>query len=330
MTLVSVIIPAYNAEKTIKETIQSVLNQTLTDFEIIIINDGSQDGTLDVISRISDPRIKIFSYPNSGGQVSRNRGMKQATGEYLAFLDADDLWTPDKLDAQFKALQQNPQAAVAYSWTNRINESSQFLRRGSYLTFNGDVYKQLLVINFLENGSNPLIRKYAIAAVGGFDESLSGCQDWDMWLRLAAHYPFVAVPSPQILYRESTNSVSSSNLLNLEVNCLRVIERNFSQAPEVLQTLRKKSISNIYKYLIFKTFEGAYSYQKGWQSLVFLFKLIKNEPSFCQNKIIIKLLLKATVIILLPSHQSRRLTSKFQRTFNTSTLLGYLETTPSL
>jgi glycosyltransferase involved in cell wall biosynthesis len=117
MPLISVIIPVYNGEKTIKETIEAVLNQTFSDFELIVINDGSQDSTLDIVSSIQEARIKVFSYPNAGQAISRNRGLSHACGEFIAFLDADDLWTPDKLEAQLKALQANPQAGVAYSWT---------------------------------------------------------------------------------------------------------------------------------------------------------------------------------------------------------------------
>src|SRR5919199_6245537 len=207
MPLISVIIPAYNAEKTIKQTIESVLNQTFSDFEIIVINDGSEDSTLDIVSSIPDPRIQVFSYPNAGPQKSRNRGWGNASGEYVSFLDADDLWTPDKLEAQLKALQENQKAAVAYSWTDYIDESSQLLKRGGYMTVNGDVFPQLLLIDFIANGSNPLIRRQALIEVGGFDESLTAAEDWDMWLRLAARYHFVAVPAPQILYRISMNSM---------------------------------------------------------------------------------------------------------------------------
>ncbi|NER48248.1 MAG: glycosyltransferase family 2 protein [Symploca sp. SIO1A3] len=126
MPTISVIIPAYNAQKTIQETINSVLNQTFSDFELIVINDGSQDSTLEIVSSISDRRMRVYSYPNAGPQKSRNRGIAQATGEYVSFLDADDLWRADKLEAQLQALQGNSQAAVAYSWTDYINESGQY------------------------------------------------------------------------------------------------------------------------------------------------------------------------------------------------------------
>lgn len=110
---ISVIIPAYNSENTIIHTINSVLNQTFTDLELIVINDGSQDSTLDIVKQIQDPRIKVFSYSNAGGNVSRNRGLKLAVGEFVSFLDADDLWTPNKLESQLKALEKNLSAKVA-------------------------------------------------------------------------------------------------------------------------------------------------------------------------------------------------------------------------
>lgn len=188
MPLISVVIPVFNGEKTIKETIYSLLKQTFTDFELIIINDGCQDLTVEVISSIQDSRIQVYSYPNAGLAASRNRGINHATGEYITFIDADDLWTPDKLESQFNALKNHPEAAVAYSWTDYIDQSSQFLRRGSHITLNGNIYPHLLVLDFLENGSNPLIRSQAFVEVGYFDESLKAAEDWDMLLRLASHY----------------------------------------------------------------------------------------------------------------------------------------------
>ncbi|MFM6395643.1 glycosyltransferase family 2 protein [Planktothrix sp.] len=165
MPLISVVIPTYNAEKTIEETIHSVLNQTVSDLELIVVNDGSTDSTLEIISKFTDPRLKVFSYPHSGANSARNRGLEQASGEYISFIDADDLWTPDKLELQLKVLQENPEAKVAYSWTDCIDESSQFLRRGGHVTVNGDVYLHLLVANFLENGSNPLMRTGAFTTL---------------------------------------------------------------------------------------------------------------------------------------------------------------------
>src|ERR671932_1471107 len=189
MPLISVIIPVYNGEKTIKNTIDSVLNQSFTDFEVIVVNDGSQDLTLAVINEIKDARIRVFSFPNSGVSASRNRGLAEAKGEFISFLDADDLWTPDKLEAQLKALQENPEAAVAYSWTDYIDESGNSFPQSNHGNFSGHVFVKLLLADFVGNGSNPLIQKQALVEVGGFDESLVAGQDWDMWVRLASRYP---------------------------------------------------------------------------------------------------------------------------------------------
>jgi len=327
MPIISVILPVYNGEKTILETIESVLKQTFSDFELIIVNDGSQDKTLEIVDTIKDPRIKVFSYPNNGPNSSRNRGISKAKGEYISFIDADDLWTADKLEAQLKALQANSQAAIAYSWTDLIDESGQFLRRGAHINVSGDVYKNLLMINFLDNGSNPLIRRQALDEVGSFDESLTHAEDWDMWLRLAAHYHFVAVPSPQILYRVYPNS-NSFNVSKLEAGSLQVIERAFVQAPESLQHLKKHSICNIYKYLNFKALEGPPVQRRGLMAARFLCHAVRHDPTLLRRRVIWKILLKITTVILLPPQLAQVLITKMKRLFNLESLLVYIRTEP--
>lgn len=247
MPLISVIIPAYNNEKTIRETIESVLNQTFSDFELIIINDGATDSTLEIVSSIQDPRIKVFSYPNAGVSVSRNRGFQLASGKFISFLDADDLWTPNKLELQLEALQSNPEAAVAYSWLDRIDESGQFLTKGNYRNFTGNVYEHLVEQNFLETASNPLICAEALKAVGDFNSELTPAEDWDMFLRLAEHYHFVVVPRPQILYRVSANA-QSTNMLKMEAVGRQIRKKIADRAPEHLQQINRIAIKRRYKY----------------------------------------------------------------------------------
>lgn len=301
MPLISVVIPAYNSEKTIQETIESVIKQTFKDFELIVIDDGSKDSTVEIISSFSDPRLRVFSYPNAGVSASRNRGWAKATGEFISFLDSDDLWTPDKLAAQLGALQANPQAAVAYSWTDYIDEFSRFLYPGKHPTVTGDVYSELLVNDFLENGSNPLIRQAALIQVGGFDESLFGPEDWELCLRLAARYPFVVVPRSQILYRLSTHSISS-NFSRQEAQCLQVIERAFKQAPESLQHLKPLSISNLYQYLVFRGLAGPLERQTGLAAARRLWCAVRSDPAVLRQRSRLMLIvsLKILAAILLP------------------------------
>ncbi|WGV27766.1 glycosyltransferase [Halotia branconii] len=298
---ISVVIPAYNSEKTIKATIDSVLNQTFIDFELIIINDGSQDSTLDIISQIQDSRIKIFSFENAGGNVSRNRGLHQSVGEFVSFLDADDLWTSDKLASQLQALQENIDAKVAYSWTDYIDENGDFLYSGTHDTFNGDVYEKLLVNNFLENGSNPLIYREALIKLNGFDESLKAAQDWDMWLRLAAKYNFVGVPSVHILYRVSANSLST-NLVRQEQACLQVLEHGCKLRPSINKNIWHLSLANLYKYLTCKALQQPYNRRKGVIAAIFLWKYFINDASRLQRiSFTLKLLFKTVIILVLPA-----------------------------
>ena len=327
MATISVIIPVFNGEQTIRETIHSVLEQTFSDFELIIINDGSQDATLAIAEEFSDPRIKIFSYQNSGLAASRNRGIAKATGDYVSFIDADDLWTPNKLKAQYQALQENSGAAVAYSWTNCINKRSRFLRRGYYLSFSGDVYRYLLLTNFLENGSNPLIRHQALKAVGGFDESLKSAEDWEMYLRLAAHYHFVAVSSVQVLYRISEQTMST-NTTRMEGETLKVIERVFKQAPKSLQYLKPYSLGNLYKILLYKALESSSEKSKRLVARRYLWLAIKHDFSFLKVSILGKVCLKLLVGMIPPARQTQIMITKLSQFGDISTIFGYLKLEP--
>ncbi|MGB5896888.1 MAG: glycosyltransferase [Geitlerinemataceae cyanobacterium] len=328
MPQISVIIPVYNGEKTIRETIESVLAQTFTDFELLIINDGSTDETIKIIESFGDPRIQVFSYENAGLAASRNRGIDRATTDYIAFIDADDLWTPEKLYDQFQALQENPKAAVAYSWTDYINESSQVIYQGGYPTVNGDAYAHLLLVCFLENGSNPLIRKQALLEVGGFDESLPAAEDWDLYIRLATRYHFVGVPRPQILYRVATDNMSS-HVLRQEAASLRVIEKAFAAAPEALQYLKPQSLANIYKYLISKAFQPPLESEKYTAASRFIENIILHDPNFRnETELLTSALLTICQLSLLTPNAEKVLIPEIKLTLNTKRFLDLIKLNP--
>lgn len=328
MPLISIIIPVYNGEKTIRETVQSALNQSFTDFELIVINDGSQDATLDIVSSFSDARVKVFSFTNGGLPVSRNRGISLANGEYISFLDADDLWTPDKLEKQLTVLKTNPQAGVAYSWTDCIDESGQFLRQSAYATVRGDVQANLLLANFISSGSNVLVRKQALMDIGGFDETLSNCQDWDLWLRLSTRYEFEPVKTPQVLYRISPHSMSR-NVLGLEASMQRIVERSFAQAPANLQHLKPYSLGNCYKYLSFKALQGAQTRPQSFLALRYLWNAVRYDPGLLQMRVTWKALFKILLGILLPSRFAKALMEKMHSRFDLQSLLAQIRFDPN-
>lgn len=311
--LISVIIPVYNGQKTIRETILSVLNQTYKNLELIVINDGSLDLTLNVVYSIQDSRLKVFSYAKSGVSISRNRGIEKASGQFISFLDADDIWTPEKLEKQLKALQANPQASVAYSWVDYIDENGEFFRHGNHISINGNAYEKMLIQNVLENGSNPLIRRQALINVGNFDPSLKFAEDWDMWLRLASCYDFVTVPHAHVLYRMSFSSVST-NVLEMEKACLQFIEKSFNNAPTSLQYLKRKSLTNLYHYLTFKSLESPSGQKNAIIAMRFFKNVIWHDLSVIIDwKKIFEVFFKVTMVILLPPKQYRYLKTKIKR-----------------
>ena len=280
MPIISIVIPAYNAEKNILETLSSVQNQTFSDWEAIVSDDGSTDRTIEIVKGMNDPRIQVFAYPNAGVAVARNRGLIKATGDYIAFLDADDLWTPDKLELQLKALQDHPEAGVAYSWNYYQYENPADSYADTSQRFEGNVYADLLIKNFLQNGSNPLVRKEAVASVGLFDPTIKSCEDWDYYIRLARNWPFVLVPKVQVIYRQSADSVSS-NIEVMEDYLLRLIHRTFESVPPELKRLKKQSISWVYKYVAHHYF-------------------IQKDISFTQLQLVAKNLMKA--VLFYPPH----------------------------
>ncbi|MEO0515965.1 MAG: glycosyltransferase family A protein [Cyanobacteria bacterium P01_A01_bin.116] len=298
MSKVSVIIPAYNVEKTVLKTVNSVLEQSFTDFELIVINDGSTDGTLALLNEINHPRMKVFSFENGGLSTARNRGIAKATGDYVTFLDADDLWTPDKLALQVAQLDEHPDVGVVYSWTLTMSDDGTEFHPGKSPTLAGDVYGDLLISNFIASGSNIMVRRAAIEAIGGFDASLNSCEDWDCWLKLAAKWPFAVVPKPQILYRQTSGSMSSKVRVIEEAHLI-VHHRAFRQAPQRLQHLEAASRCRNYQYVAQLAVRHASSWDDIAYSLQRLKMAVQAYPAILLQKKIYVSLVKISFLTLL-------------------------------
>lgn len=271
---ISVIIPVHNSASTILETIDSVRQQTYSDLEIIVINDGSTDQTLEILDTIQDPRLKVFSYENGGVSVARNRGITQSMGAFLSFIDADDLWSSDKLELQLAMLQSHPNAAVVYSWTRFINEINATSQDGASIYFAGNILEPLLLRNFIASGSNILVKREAIEKIGGFDSEMSPAEDWDFYLRLAAIYSFVVVPKIQIFYRQ-TRGNASSKVLAMREAALRVVEKAFETVPANLQFLKRQSLAQTYQYVaeLYLRYDNENSHAEALKELWKSFKL---------------------------------------------------------
>jgi glycosyltransferase involved in cell wall biosynthesis len=247
MPRVSVIIPAYNAASTIRATIRSVQRQTLQDFEIVVIDDGCTDDTVQQVETIGDERIALYSYANGGLPAARNRGIGRARGNYLAFLDADDLWSSQKLESHVALLDQRREVGAVYSWSCTIDAQDRVLGAHHASSWEGDVYARLLRAFFIGNASNAIVRRGAVDAVGLFDESLDRGEDWEFLTRLASRWPFVAVRDYQVFYRQRDGSISS-DVERMRDGLFVACEKMFAAAPAGLQHLKITSLANIHIY----------------------------------------------------------------------------------
>ena len=246
MSSVSVIVPVFNAEKTLAETLESVQRQTFSDLELIVIDDGSTDASRDILAAFDDDRLKVFFCANAGVATARNRGLARATGEFVSFIDADDLWVPEKLELQVEALRRNPTAGAAYSWTAFLDEEGRYLFAKERRFSQGYVYSDLLRDFFIASGSNVLLRRSCADTVGGFDPTFDSGADWEYLLRFARLWPFVVVPRYQVLYRLREDSMSGT-LSAVEGGYQPFLDREHGSAPPHSRGYRE-SLANLRQY----------------------------------------------------------------------------------
>ncbi|ASC69626.1 putative glycosyltransferase [Halomicronema hongdechloris C2206] len=204
--IVSVIIPTYNRAVLLEKAIKSVLKQTFSNFELIIVDDASSDQTTATIDRLYESCIKYIKHnKNMGVCAARNTGLAQAKGEYVAFLDSDDEWMPDKLQRQIDRFNEaNERIGVIYTWLKVVDINAQFqkLRKPS---LHGNIEQDLLYSNFIGTPSTPMIKRNYIEKTLGFDTRLRCCEDWDIWLQLAHNCEFDLIPEPLVQYRDHSD-----------------------------------------------------------------------------------------------------------------------------
>jgi glycosyltransferase involved in cell wall biosynthesis len=260
--LISVVIPVHNGERFIGRTLRSVLTQSYQTIEVIVIDDGSTDSSLAVAKEVAanDPRVRYYSGSQAGVAAARNRGIAEARGEFIAPVDADDLWHRDKLLLELNALRKaGARAGVAYCWNVFIDETDNIFsgKRLGRARLEGNVLPALFEKNFLGNGSTPLVRHGCLDQVGGYDPNphLQGAEDWKLYLALAEVCEFVLVPRRLVGYRKSQSSISA-NFVTMQ-KCTDFV-RQWAQKrwPLLAEKHGKRERYSTYLYLAYTAMES--------------------------------------------------------------------------
>jgi glycosyltransferase involved in cell wall biosynthesis len=202
MPTVSVVIPTHNRDRFLKAAIQSVLNQTFQDFELIVVDDASTDRTVEVVQSFADPRITYIRHEtNKGGAAARNNGIRNASGKYIAFLDDDDEWMKDKLRLQVHLIDRSPdKVGLIYTGYEVVDRDTGRVRRVNIPTKRGDLSSELLLHNCLGSTSSALLKRNCLKNAGLFDEALPSFQDYDLWIRISRRYHFDYIELPLFKY----------------------------------------------------------------------------------------------------------------------------------
>jgi glycosyltransferase involved in cell wall biosynthesis len=216
--LVSVIIPAYNAERFLQSTLASAQTQSYADIEIIVVDDGSTDSTAEIAmaAAVADKRVRVIRQKNSGVAAARNRAIAESRGDFIAPLDADDIWHHENLALQIAALKAaGAQTAVSYAWFVMIDECGRLCGVVDYYSLRNrrEVLARQIQHNFIGNASSSVIRRDAVLAVGGYDESFrarnaEGREDQALYIALAERWNFTVVPKILIAYRVHPNGMA--------------------------------------------------------------------------------------------------------------------------
>lgn len=240
MPKVSVIIPSYNSAKYLSEAIDSALNQTFKDFELIVVDDGSTDNTAEILSKYGN-KIRCFSQENKGVSAARNRGIRESKGEYIAFLDSDDIWLPKKLELQMQKLSNNPE--YTWSYCDKISVFEDGIKEEDnnnlIKPLEGYIFDHLLVKNFIPTPS-VIIKRGCFESAGLFDENLLHLEDYDLFLRLAKDYPISFVNKKLFIRRVHQNSICRTWKKITYFSHLKVLNNFIANNKSFLR--RKKSL----------------------------------------------------------------------------------------
>ncbi|HOL49970.1 MAG TPA: glycosyltransferase [bacterium] len=248
MAKVSVIVPVYNAERFIGETLRSVLCQTYKDIEVIVVDDGSTDHSVEVIKKYNDPRIMLIRQQNRGVSAARNTGIKSSNGKFIALLDHDDLWLAEKIEKQMILFEKNPDVALVYSDISYIDGEgkpvSWMLKQ--FEPHRGYVLRELFVSDFIPC-LTAVFRKDVLEKIGLFNERYRYAEEYELFLRIARFFQFDFVDEVLACYRVHQSNLSR-NIINSYLENIEILEHFYHTVPEVknFEYTARKRIANMY------------------------------------------------------------------------------------
>ncbi len=247
--LVSVVIPNYNYARYLRQAIDSALQQTYPRVEVVVVDDGSQDDSAAVLASYG-AHIKWLRQQNRGVAVARNRGAQASSSDYLAFLDADDYWLPDKLERQMALYRQDPELGLTHCGVEEFDDQKGRInqRRDG---LEGWVARELLLLErpvILGGGSGLLMPRALFEEVGGFDEHLSTSADWELFYRLAARRRVGFTPEVGVRYRFHGSNMHG-NVAAMERDMLQSYQKVFTTAPEAIRRIHRRCYGNLHLML---------------------------------------------------------------------------------
>lgn len=262
--LISVVIPAHNVERCIRDTLASVLRQTHSNLEIIVVDDGSTDETAAIVKAVAgcDQRVRLIQTESVGVSAARNLAISDSHGKLIAPIDADDIWHPEKLARQFAVMSTSgPEVGVVYCWSVGIDEYNRvILPTWNNSVAVGNVLRDIVVRGIAGNGSTPLIRRNYINAVGGYDAKLKLCEDWKFYTALAGVCEFAVVPEYLTGYRFRMES-ASMDVLAMENAIEQVTEWIMQTWPWLSKDVFLDRSHTVNAYLAFLAIrQGEFSY----------------------------------------------------------------------
>ncbi|MCT7983245.1 glycosyltransferase family 2 protein [Laspinema sp. A4] len=294
MKLVSVVVPVYNVETYIAETIQSILNQTYSNFEILLVNDGSSDRSIEIIQTFDDPRITLIHQENQGVSAARNRGIAQAKGEYVALIDGDDIWAPEKLEKHVEHLEKSPKIGLSFCRSAFIDLKGMPLGIYQMPRLHNIEPHHILCRNPIGNGSVPVIRRAALeaikhpstrnngASISYFDESLHHLEDVECWLRIAlkSDWQVEGIPEALTLYR--VNLAGASTKVDQQIASLeKMLLKTATYAPELVAEWGSMARAYQIRFLsrrMVSLGKGKQAVKLANQALLTSWKIARDEP----------------------------------------------------